>query len=80
MSRLSDQGAILSTQQTVKNRYKQGNEYNVGNKDAISDGDNFGRGANASGEVGTADDLKARKTQLTKNKYKEGNEYNLNNA
>jgi hypothetical protein len=80
MSKLSDQGKILSIQQTVRNRNKQDNEYNAGNKDVISDGDNFGKGLGSQGTIGSADDIKARNSQLVKNKYNSGNEYNLNNA
>jgi hypothetical protein len=80
MSKLEEQGKILSVQQTVKNRNTKDNEYNVGNPDAISDGDNFGKGLGNQGTVGSLDDIKSRNSQLVKNKYRDGNEYNLNNA
>lgn len=79
-TKLEEQGKILSVQQTVKNRHKSGNEYNAGNKDAISDGDNLGKGLGSQGTIGSADDIKARNSQLVKNKFRDGNEYNLNNA
>jgi len=77
MSKLSDQGAILSVQQTTKNVFKQGNEYNIGNKAAISP---IGNAPDSAGNTGDAADIKARASMLVKNKFKDGNEYNLNNA
>ena len=77
MSKLSDQGAILSVQMTAKNTFKQGNEYNIGNKAAISP---IGNAPDSAGNTGDKDDIAARNSMLVKNKYNSGNEYNLNNA
>lgn len=78
MSKLETSGIIYRNEEIVKNIYGTGNEYNESNKNALSDGDDKGRGE-LNNSVGTLTDIKTRNSLLTKNKYKTGSEYNESN-
>jgi len=62
-----------------RNIYKEGNPYNIGNKNALSDGDEKGKGE-YNGSVGSKTDIATRKKLEAKNKYSETNPYNISNA
>jgi len=62
-----------------RNIYQEGDPYNMGNKNALSDGDEKGKGEN-NGSVGSATDIKTRNKLLAKNKYSETDPYNIGNA
>ena len=79
MSKLENTGLIYRKEEIVKNIYGSGNEYNESNKNALSDGDEKGRGE-LKNSVGNLTDIKTRNSLLIKNKYKTGNEYNESNA
>jgi hypothetical protein len=78
MSRLENNSLIYRKEQIVKNAYNNGSEYNESNKNALSDGDEKGKGE--TNTVGGLTDIKTRNSLLVKNKYKTGNEYNESNA
>ena len=59
----------------AKNDYNDNDQYFSGHKNALSDGDEWGKGEN-NGNIGGATDIKTRKTAISKNKYNSNNEYN----
>ena len=59
----------------AKNDHNSNKEYNALHPDALSDGDNYGKG-NTDSSVGGADDILARNRLLAKNKYNSNDEYN----
>jgi hypothetical protein len=59
----------------AKNIYNGGFEYSSVNPNAISDGDDKGRGENAGGSVGTNKDINERIVLKAKNKYGETKTY-----
>jgi hypothetical protein len=67
-------GSFLNTL-LAKNKYGLNNEYNAGNKDALSP---IGKGEN-NGNIGDADDITDRTVELKKNTYGPNNEYNAGN-
>lgn len=75
MSRLLDMSEQFREQQTVKNKYDRDDNYEIGHKNALSDGDVFGKGEN-NGQVGSSDDIKMRNTLLVKNIFNKNKEYN----
>jgi hypothetical protein len=61
-----------------KNDYKTTNEYSATNKDALSDGDEKGRGTGTFLDVtngGTKTDILERQSEIVINKYKPTNPY-----
>jgi hypothetical protein len=58
----------------AKNDHNSNSEYSASHPDALSDGDNYGKGNN-NASVGGADDIAARNRLLAKNKYNSNNEY-----
>jgi len=79
MSRLEDISVIFRNTEIAKNTYNQNNEYTPGHPNALSTGDDPGKGE-VSGNVGGATDIKARKTMLAKNKFNPNREYNAGTA
>lgn len=79
MSRLEEINAGFRAQTLVKNGYKNNDEYNSGHENALSDGDELGKGE-LNGQVGSATDIRVREKLKAKNKYNNGNEYNASNA
>ena len=57
------------------NRYSSENGYGVNNKDAISDGDEFGKGQSQDGSVGSKTDILTRNETVAKNRYNSDNGY-----
>lgn len=62
--------------QLKKNIYVEKNEYNSSHPNAISDGDDKGRGLN-NGNIGNRTDITQRKLQSSKNIYTEKNSYKV---
>jgi len=62
-------------EEIVRNIYSDVNEYNTSNPRALSA---IGKGEN-NGQVGSADDIKARTGLLAKNKYNPNHEYDAYN-
>jgi len=58
------------------NSYTETKPYSPAHPNALSDGDKIGRG-DFGGNIGTIDDLSARRRQLGLNKYSDGNQYNV---
>lgn len=56
------------------NRYEPANEYSETNKDALSDGDERGKGFN-NGSIGNSVDITSRINMLNKNIFSEANPY-----
>ncbi len=75
MSRLEGESLPFRKKLVAKNHFSYNDEYNVGNPDALSTGDEQGKGEN-NGQVGGATDIKTRERLVTKNKYSYNKEYN----
>ena len=58
-----------------RNSFNYSNEYSSTNRDAISDGDEFGKGQSASGSVGSATDISVRNESYARNRFNQTNEY-----
>jgi hypothetical protein len=80
MSRLEDMSAMFRNDNLTKSTYKKNDEYSISNKNALSDGDDKGKGE-LNGSVGSKTDIETQKKLLAKSKFKAGaNEYNQSNA
>lgn len=79
MSRLLENSEQYRKQQISRNNYDKNDSYNGTHPDALSDGDELGKGEK-NGSVGSSTDINQRKTQLTKNRYSKNNPYNDSNA
>ena len=75
MSRLEDSSVVFRKNLIAKNEFDNNDQYTVGHPDALSTGDENGKGEN-NGDVGGATDIKMRKTLITKNRYNYNREYN----
>jgi hypothetical protein len=78
-SRLEELGAEFRKKQIVKNPYTNNDQYTVGHDNALSNGDNKGKGEN-NGAVGSAADISKRNELLIKNKYGNNKPYSDSNA
>jgi hypothetical protein len=58
----------------VRNKYKTTDEYRSGHANALSDGDENGKGLN-NGEVGGKTDVTQRKKETVRNRYTKDNAY-----
>ena len=79
MSRLEEISTGFRENLLVKNDHKQDNQYSSEHPDALSNGDDYGKGE-FNNQIGGITDIKMRETLLVKNKYKKNNEYNASNA
>ena len=61
------------------NRYSSNNGYGITNPDAISDGDEFGKGQNQNGQVGSLTDINTRTDIMSTNRYGVNNGYGVTN-
>ncbi len=75
MSRLEDISLPFRTRSIAKNDYNNNDEYSVGHADALSTGDEKGKGA-VNEQVGGATDIKTRNSLMAKNKFNKNREYN----
>ena len=58
------------------NRYSANNGYGITNPNAVSDGDEFGKGQKGeNGTVGSMTDIQTRIATVTKNAFGENNKY-----
>lgn len=80
MSKISEISDGFRNKNLAKNDYTDGkNEYTASNKDALSDGDERGKG-DLNGSIGSKTDNNKRNEMTKKNNYTEGkNEYNPSN-
>ena len=79
MSRLEDISLPFRKNLIAKNDYDNNDQYSVGHPDALSTGDENGRGEN-NGVIGTSVDIKMREKSIAKNKFNKNNEYNAGTA
>jgi len=79
MSRLEDISLQFRECTIAKNDYDNNDQYNAGNPDALSTGDEQGKGE-MNGQVGNATDIKTRSVLMTKNKYNNNRPYNASTA
>jgi hypothetical protein len=68
MSRLEDISEQYRKREEARNSYNKNDEFGVGHPNALSDGDEKGKGENA-GQVGSKTDIEQRKLAAAKNKY-----------
>lgn len=79
MSRLEKMGAEFRKKAENKNPYNKNNEFGASHPNAVSDGDDKGKGENG-GQIGSKTDIAQRSQAATKNKYNKNKEYNDSNA
>lgn len=79
MSRLEEMSVAFREAELSKNIFKSGTPYTASHPNALSTGDEPGKGAN-NGSIGGFTDIKTREQSLARNKYNSGNEYNESNA
>ena len=79
MSKLENGSIGFRNELLAKNDYNTNDQYNVGNPDALSTGDEQGKGE-VNGQVGGATDIKTRDTLITKNRFNKNKEYNAGTA
>jgi len=78
-SRLSQCSLQFRTCTLAKNDYNNNNAYSVTHPDALSTGDELGKGE-LSGSIGSATDIKTREVLIPKNCYNKNREYNASTA
>jgi hypothetical protein len=67
----------MRTENLGRNTYNSENGYNLINKNAISDGDDYGKGQNGpNGTIGSKTDILKRVENTGKNEYNSKKEYN----
>jgi hypothetical protein len=66
-------------QEITINRYAEDNQYGASNIDSISHNAVFGKGENANGQVGSAQDIQVRNTLEGINRYSSNNPYGAGN-
>jgi hypothetical protein len=79
MSRLEDVSLPFRTCSVARNEFNQNDEYVAGHPDALSTGDENGKGE-VNGQVGGATDIKVRQCSIARNKYNKNREYNAGTA
>ena len=79
MSRLEDSSVAFRKTLIAKNAFDNNDQYNAGHPDALSTGDENGKGEN-NGDAGGLTDIKVRKTLIAKNRYNYNKEYNAGTA
>jgi len=79
MSRLEEVSVPFRKVLIAKNEFDVNDQYTVGHPDALSTGDENGKGE-MNGDVGGATDIKVRKTLIAKNKFNYNREYNAGTA
>jgi len=68
MSRLEDISEQFRKREEARNSYNKNDEFGVSHENALSDGDELGKGENE-GQVGGLTDIKQRELAAAKNKY-----------
>lgn len=74
MSKLTDVAEQERQKNVSKNDYQDVDAYSAGHKDALSDGDNKGKGETTT--IGSKTDILSRNQQVSKNTYSDQNIYN----
>lgn len=79
MSRLEDISEQYRKREVVRNDYDKNDTYSGTHPDALSDGDEKGKGEK-NGSVGGATDIKTREKQIVKNKFNKNKPYDDSTA
>ena len=79
MSKLEDYSAGFRKTNIARNSYNTNDEYNAGHPDALSTGDEEGKGE-LNGSTGGKTDIKVRTCEVAKNKYQQGKQYDVSTA
>lgn len=79
MSRLLENSEEYRQRNKSRNTFTSEDDYNTGHPDALSDGDEMGRGQ-VNNQVGTSTDIRKREELATKSMYNKNKPYNINNA
>ena len=79
MSRIEDKSLPFRKQNVARNSYDNNDEYNVGHSNALSDGDELGKGE-VNGQIGGLTDIKTREKSMAKNMFNKNREYNVGTA
>jgi hypothetical protein len=79
MSKLETLSVEFRDSAVARNTFNDGDNYTVSHDDALSSGDEPGKGEN-SGAIGSLTDIKMRTSLGVKNKYNSGNIYDASNA
>jgi hypothetical protein len=74
MSRLEVISLPFRKLEIAKNDYNENDKYEVGHPDALSTGDEKGKGEK-DGQIGGLTDIKTREKLMTKNKFNKNKEY-----
>lgn len=74
MSNLEKTSVEFRKKEVARNSYDNNDPYESGHANALSDGDELGKGEK-NGQVGGATDIKARETAAAKNKYNIDRQY-----
>lgn len=75
MSRLLENSEQYREENLVRNSYDKNDSYEIGHENALSDGDELGKGE-LNGQVGSATDIKTRNSLMSKNLFNKNREYN----
>jgi len=79
MSKLEKSGAEFRKKEIARNEFDGNDEYSVSHPNAMSDGDEKGKGMNNC-QAGSLTDIKTRQKQIASNKYNSNREYNDSTA
>jgi len=79
MSRLEDVSLPFRKESIARNDYGSNDPYVAGHPDALSTGDEDGKGE-VNGQVGGTTDIKTRECSIAKNKFNKNREYNAGTA
>ena len=79
MSRLEGVSLPFRKCSITKNDYDDLDQYNAGHPDALSTGDEEGKGE-LNGNIGSKTDIMDRKCSISKNQYQDGKQYNASTA
>ena len=74
MSNLEKISVEFRKKEVARNDFDKNDAYELGHADALSDGDEHGKGEK-NGQVGGATDIKSRETAAAKNKYNTNRQY-----
>jgi len=78
MSRLLENSPQYRNPLLAKNEFTNNDEYNVGHENALSDGDEHGKGETET--IGSATDIKKRKQLEAKNQFTQNDPYDITKA
>ena len=79
MSRLLENSPQYRDTHIARNIFDKNDNYNVAHPNALSDGDEWGKGL-LNGQVGGLTDIKSKERMLVKNMYNQNNPYDIENA